>query len=177
MRDAVQNLLLRTKESGKTEACTGLKTCSSVFFEEWLRFLEERGRLWPHAASVTPHRPRAQLRPLFRVPVVHPPPSPGAAPGCPVRATTVCALIQANPPAHHRPNPPHPQSLPVVPPACHSTVTRAVPPSPTLLVLCSSRSRHLWWLQFACELWKGCSFIRVSLVPQIVPGAQEILVK
>ena len=127
MRDAVQNLLLRTKESGETEACTGLKTCSSVFFEEWLRFLEERGRLWPHAASVTPHRPRAQLRPLFRVPVVHPPPSPGAAPGCPVRATTVCALIQANPPAHHRPNPPHPQSLPVVPPACHSTVTRAVP--------------------------------------------------
>lgn len=61
MRDAAQNLILRTKESGETGACTELKTCSSVFFEEWPRFLEERGRLWPHTASVTPHRPRAQL--------------------------------------------------------------------------------------------------------------------
>ena len=61
MRDAAQNLLLRTKESGETGACTGLKTCSSVFFEKWPRFLEERGRPWPHTASVTPHRPRAQL--------------------------------------------------------------------------------------------------------------------
>ena len=90
---APQNLLLRTKESRMRGACPGRKTCPRVFFWAWPRFLEEQGRLWPHTAALTLHRPTARASPPR---ACRAPPPTEASPGRPVRATTHL-VTQANP--------------------------------------------------------------------------------